>query len=248
MEFLLPAFALGLFGSLHCAVMCGPIALALPGSGSNKSKFLLNRFQYHLGRISTYALLGVLLGLMGSGLHLAGLQKPVSIAAGIIVLLVFFFSQRFSFSNPAGNWFQSRLIRGMRNGLQQGYKKHKATTTFGLGMLNGLLPCGLIYVALIGALALGDPLKSALFMVFFGIGTSPALFGISLFGPKLKSQILPKIPWAVPVVVVLFSSLLILRGLSLGIPYLSPELGEATASSCGEHHTDLSESVMFMEE
>lgn len=250
MEFMLPALALGLFGSLHCAVMCGPIALALPASGKSRSKFLLNRFQYHLGRISTYALLGLILGFTGSGLKLAGLQQPVSIAAGIIVLVVYFFSQSLSFSNPAGNWFQSKLIRGMRNGLQQGYKKHKAFTTFGLGMLNGLLPCGLIYVALIGALALGDPIKSVLFMVLFGIGTSPALLGIGLIGSKLKSAILPRVPWVVPVVVVMFSSLLILRGLSLGLPYISPDLSQhsASASSCGDHHQQLEKAVLFMEE
>ncbi|MCD6049706.1 MAG: hypothetical protein K0Q55_1109, partial [Verrucomicrobia bacterium] len=81
------AFILGLVGSLHCAGMCGPLALALPVAGKTRRAFVLGRVLYNLGRILTYCVIGAIFGLAGQSLALAGFQKWVSLGAGVAILL-----------------------------------------------------------------------------------------------------------------------------------------------------------------
>src|ERR1035441_277600 len=81
------AFLLGLVGSLHCAGMCGPLALALPAAGNTTAGYLLGRVAYNTGRIITYCLLGIVFGLAGWTFLLAGLQRWTSIALGAAALL-----------------------------------------------------------------------------------------------------------------------------------------------------------------
>ena len=98
------------------------------------------------------------------------------------------------------------------------------------GLLNGLLPCGLVYAALAGAAATGGPLGGALFMAAFGLGTIPAMLAVSLAGRLITAPWRARFQRAVPVAMAVLAVLFIVRGLSLGIPYLSPDLSpEAVA-------------------
>lgn len=221
----LPAFLLGLFGGLHCAGMCGPLALALPAGGGGPTRFVLGRLAYNAGRVFTYAVLGAGFGLAGRAFVLAGVQRWVSISLGVLVLAGGLMSKRLALAAPLVN-FVGRLKHGMSALLQE-----RSLAALGLlGLLNGLLPCGLVYVAGAGAATTSGPLAGAAFMAAFGLGTVPTMLGISLTGRLVPVALRVKLQRAVPVAVVLVAGLLILRGLALGIPYLSPDV--ATAHSC----------------
>lgn len=251
MSFYGPAILLGLMGSLHCISMCGPIALALPGKKLNRTAFTLNRLQYQLGRITTYSILGLLVGFLGSGLNLSGLQQPLSIFAGGMILLMFFLTGSLNWENPISNWVNRKIVSRMRGIIHEQFAQNRAIITFSFGLLNGLLPCGLVYVALLGALATGNPVDALLFMLLFGLGTVPALASIQWFGASLQKHLSPKIRILKPVVIVAFGCLLIVRGMNLGIPYLSPQQANATEQglSCASHGSNsFEEQVNFLSE
>jgi hypothetical protein len=216
---LLTALALGFFGSLHCVGMCGPIVLALPGKSSVFSRFMGLRLVYNAGRIITYAWLGLMLGLFGRQIQLSGWQAQLSIASGLLILLFTLLphlSARFKTAFQPGR-FVSQFLGDFL------YKPNYGGQ-FVTGLLNGLLPCGLVYLALAGALLVGDPVVSAGFMVVFGLGTLPALLTVAILGRQLLGKFRPLFSKISPVIAILMAALFILRGLSLGIPYLSPQL------------------------
>jgi uncharacterized protein len=219
------ALVLGLVGSLHCAGMCGPLALALPMAGGGV-RFVLGRLAYNSGRIITYCFLGLLFGLIGRSLWLAGIQRWVSMALGIILLSGLFASRRLALWRPVTALVE-RLKRGMSTLLRQ-----RSLMSLGvLGLLNGLLPCGLVYVACAGATATGGVLSSVGFMAAFGLGTVPMMLAISLSGRLVPGPLRLSLRKAIPVAVFLLASLLILRGMSLGIPYVSPDMS-GTGNTC----------------
>ncbi len=223
------AFALGLVGSLHCAGMCGPLMLVLPATGRSWSGFITGRALYHLGRLLAYAVLGVLFGGLGRTLWLAGLQRWVSLGVGLGILLGWWLGPRLGLPAPMGRalgWVTSRWGRLL---------DRRTLLSLGLlGGLNGFLPCGLVYVAGATAGTLGSPLRGASYMLLFGLGTTPMMLGLSLSGRWLR-RLAGRRPQAlVTVAVVGVSTLLILRGLGLGIPFLSPALRPQThpAATC----------------
>ncbi len=221
------AFLLGLIGSLHCAGMCGPLALALPPAGATAPAYVLGRVAYNAGRIITYCLLGLVVGLAGRTLLLAGLQRWTSIALGVALLLGLFASRKLALSRPvtaAVNQLKSRMSGLLRRRSLAGLAV--------LGLLNGLLPCGLVYVACAGAAATGGILAGAGYMTAFGVGTVPMMLAISLSGKLVPTSLRLKLVKTIPVCVFLLATLLILRGLSLGIPYISPDLSSTGASCC----------------
>lgn len=221
------AIALGLLGSLHCAAMCGPLQLALPVPPGGAGRVVAGRIIYQLGRIATYCLLGVIAGLIGKSLFLVGLQRWLSIALGVSILLGFLISKRIAVSAPV-----VRLVLHLKTAMSAQLQRRGFRSLALLGLLNGLLPCGLVYVALAGAVACGTILAGVGYMAAFGLGTSPMLLAISLSGKLIPVSLRLKLRAAIPVGVCLLAGLLILRGLSLGIPYLSPDLAN---SSCCAH-------------
>ncbi len=227
------AFILGLFGSLHCAGMCGPLALALPRGHGGHASFLAGRLGYNLGRILTYCALGLGFGLIGKTLVLAGIQRWVSIGLGVLLLIGLFVSRRLALWRPV-----IVLVEKLKSGMAGLLRQRSFNAMIVLGLLNGLLPCGLVYVAGAGAVATGSLLDGALYMVTFGLGTVPMLLAISLSGSLVPISLRLKLLKTVPVAVFLLASLLILRGMELGIPYVSPDLsGSSTASCCpGQPH------------
>lgn len=214
---------LGLLGSLHCAGMCGPLALAMPGSGRLTCGFVIGRLAYNLGRITTYCLLGVLFGLLGRTLVLAGIQRWVSIALGTILLVGLFSSRRLALRGPV-----SALVNGLKARMGYLLANRSFSSLLLLGSLNGLLPCGLVYVACAGAVASGGLDSGIGYMAGFGLGTVPMMLGIGMSGRLIPVQLRLQLRKAIPVSVFVLASLLILRGLGLGIPYVSPNLTGAS--------------------
>ncbi|MBI2949878.1 MAG: sulfite exporter TauE/SafE family protein [Verrucomicrobia bacterium] len=220
-------FLLGLVGSLHCAGMCGPLAFALPATGRTWLSLLAGRAAYNLGRIVTYCVLGGVFGLAGQSFALAGFQRWLSLIAGVAVLagLASSCSQRLGVpAAKAANRVKTALARLLCRGT--------LATSFSFGLINGFLPCGLVYAACAAAAASASLLTGAQSMLAFGLGTVPMMLAISLAGQKLQLALRFKLQRLIPASLVLVGVLLILRGLSLGIPYLSPDLSTAHGNLC----------------
>jgi hypothetical protein len=224
------AFALGLLGSLHCAAMCGPLMLALPGMFGGAGRFIVGRLVYQLGRIATYGLLGAVAGLIGKSIFWAGLQRWLSIALGVAILAGFLVSKKIAVTATV-----ARLVGGLKTVMSAQLRRRGFRSLALLGMLNGLLPCGLIYVALAGAVSRGSLLNGVFYMGFFGLGTLPTMLGLSFSGKIFPISFRLKLRRAMPLGVCLVAGLLILRGLALGIPFVSPALVAGVPAGCCAH-------------
>ena len=218
---LVSAFILGLLGSFHCIGMCGPIAFVLPVDRTNKAKMLFQTLLYHLGRLLTYSLIGIIFGVIGKGMYLAGFQQRLSILAGILMIVAILIPvklfNKYNFSKPL-----YRFIGYVKSKLGFYLKRKTNSTFFSIGFFNGFLPCGLVYMALIGAIAASGALEGSLYMFLFGLGTVPMMTVAVLLGNFLKVSVRNKIQKVIPVFVVIIGLLFILRGMGLGIPYISP--------------------------
>ncbi|MCF6212815.1 MAG: sulfite exporter TauE/SafE family protein [Flavobacteriaceae bacterium] len=217
----LTAFLLGLLGSFHCLGMCGPIAFVLPLNRKNKVMSIAQALLYHLGRLLSYTSIGLLFGLLGKGLYIAGLQQNLSVIIGILMILIVIIPSsifsKFKIVKPIYS-----IISKVKMGLGLYLKKSSLKAFFNIGILNGLLPCGLVYMALFGAVSTGSSYDGALYMMLFGLGTIPMMTAALIFGNFLKTSLRNKIQKAIPIFVILIGVLFILRGLGLGIPYVSP--------------------------
>lgn len=231
MEFLLAALSLGFLGSFHCVGMCGPIALALPLNKTSKFARVVGGLIYNSGRILTYSLLGIIFGLLGKSFVIAGYQQLLSIVLGVLILLIVFLPEsaikKFRVSSTLFS-----MVGQLKSKLASLFQQKNYTSLFFIGLLNGLLPCGLVYLGIIGAIATGEALKGAAFMAVFGLGTTPAMLGIALISNSISLNVRNRIRKAVPVFVVLMAAMLIVRGLNLGIPYLSPQFDK---QDCSKH-------------
>lgn len=201
--------------------MCGPIAFALPVDRTNKSKMIFQTFLYHFGRLFSYALIGFIFGIVGKGLYLAGFQQRLSIVMGVLMILIVLIPvqifNKYNFSKPL-----YKFIGYVKSKLGFYLRRKTNSTFFSIGFFNGFLPCGLVYMALIGAIATSNATSGALYMFLFGLGTIPMMSIAVLAGNFLKISVRNKIQKVIPIFVVIIGLLFILRGLGLGIPYLSP--------------------------
>ncbi|MBT8189384.1 MAG: sulfite exporter TauE/SafE family protein [Bacteroidia bacterium] len=210
------AFTLGLFGSLHCVGMCGPIAMILPLTAKERSQVIFQSTLYHFGRITTYALMGAFMGLMGWGIFLAGYQKAFSIAFGILFVIMALFS--FSFERQMmGYTFIQSFFNKVKNKLSSLLSIRNNSSAFKIGLLNGILPCGLVYVALAGSVTGGDVLFGAAYMAAFGLGTLPMMISVMAFKNLHKNFFFRVRKW-IPVGLFLFGVLMIYRGIMLDVP------------------------------
>ncbi|MFS4456017.1 sulfite exporter TauE/SafE family protein [Maribacter sp. 2304DJ31-5] len=232
---ILPAILLGLMGSLHCVGMCGPIAFMLPVDRGNTIKGLGQTLLYHLGRLTAYSIIGLIFGLLGKGLYVFGMQQKLSIGIGILMILIVLLPYRV-FNKYNGSKPIHRIISKLKNRLGRELKKKTPDTFLTIGFLNGFLPCGLVYMALFGAIAMGNPWEGSLFMALFGLGTVPLMTLTIYFSGLLKNVTKQKMQRLIPVFVVLMGTLFILRGLGLGIPYVSPKPATETISPQMECH------------
>lgn len=221
------AFMLGLGGSLHCVGMCGPLLLALPPGEGGLGRQVARRLIYHSGRLLAYGGLGVAFGLLGRALGLAGVQRWVSITAGVLIL-----AGLLAWPARVGTAFLARPVGWLKVAFGRLLREPADSAQFLLGMLNGLLPCGLVYVACAAATAAGGGWLGFEYMVVFGLGTLPMLLGLGLAGRVVQGWLQPRLRLFVPLCLATMAALLILRGLSLGIPYLSPNLSGKTPACC----------------
>ncbi|MDL1913616.1 MAG: sulfite exporter TauE/SafE family protein [Bergeyella sp.] len=220
--FILSALGLGIASGFHCIGMCGPIAMSMGiGRKASVNNYIQN-ILYQSGRIFTYCLLGTIFGILGEGLHLAGWQKYLSIFSGIFLVLLSIFSfkgKEISHICPLVDQFLPFIQRKLSKFLQKtGY-----SSRFIAGILNGFLPCGMVYIALTASLSAGSLIKSTLFMFYFGLGTVPFMFGMVMLGNVITASVRNKILKIIPIFTFVLGALLFLRGLGIGIPYTSPK-------------------------
>ncbi len=216
------AFLLGVVGSLHCLGMCGPIVLALPTYKKSFFSLLASRLFYNSGRVITYGLLGLIIGLVGEGVSFSGFQQKLSIIAGIAIIILSLFTNQTFLSKV--NIQLTGFNRWIKEKLGYYLKKRSVFSSFLVGLANGVLPCGLVYLAMGGALAAGSWRESSLYMIIFGLGTTVAMLSFGLAGNFLGLKIRASFNRIIPYVAVFLGILLILRGMNLGIPYVSPEI------------------------
>ena len=235
MELIIAAISLGLLGSFHCIGMCGPMALALPVHQYSPFKKYAGIFLYNLGRVTTYTFLGVVFGLLGQSFFLGGFQQILSIVIGILLLLSVIFSTSKTLNSTKGLAFIYTFVNSVKNQLGNLFNKKGLHFLFFIGLLNGLLPCGLVYLGIAGAIATGHYIKGAEFMFYFGIGTMPIMYAVAFLGQFITLKYRNGIRHAMPYVVSVMAVMLIVRGLNLGIPYLSPQFEkESHKVSCCE--------------
>lgn len=219
MEIIVTGFLLGLAGSFHCAGMCGPIAVSLPLRGKTFLQKLLSGTLYNLGRTLMYGIMGAIFGLIGQGVYLLGFQRWVSIAMGAIMIFSVLLPRLFSNYKTLRFDFFTGIIR---RGLQKLFTLRSSAAMFFIGMLNGLLPCGLVYLAIIGAIAIGNIWYGSLYLILFGLGTLPMMLTISMIGNAVSIKVRNIINKIIPFIVILVGIIFVLRGMCLGIPYISP--------------------------
>lgn len=215
------ALVLGLITGIHCIGMCGPIAISLPLKETSKFSKISSAILYNLGRAITYATMGMIFGFFGHSFAMAGFQKWLGIVMGSIMILYVIFPAIFKNSLSIEK-FGYKYTAPLRSRLAKLFGKRSYTSLFVIGLLNGLLPCGPVYGALFAAIATGSVIYGTIFMFVFGIGTIPIMLTLSLLGNKISNSLRTKLAKLIPVFIVILGLLFILRGLSLGIPFLSP--------------------------
>ncbi len=224
------AVLLGLGGSLHCVGMCGPLVLRLHHENTGSS--IWNTLAYHLSRSLTYGMMGIILGLFGRGLYLLNVQQGLSVIAGIVMLVILFWPSLKVIRVPG-------LLKNFNKKYYSKFLQLPASIRYpALGMLNALLPCGLVYTALgVSLVSNHHPLHGFLFMFIFGLGTLPVMWALSYLGNNFVSLRIKKIRWVLNSFTFVVALMLILRGLNLGIPYLSPQINseKQTVEACCQH-------------
>ena len=218
---IIAGLSLGAVSSLHCVGMCGPLALALPIHHLSKTSQLLSLLFYQFGRVITYSLFGLLFGLAGRGIYVAGFQRWFSMLMGIaVLLLVVFYWIKKSPLQPLV--FRSGFSR-VQSLMMKAFRARKTAGSFVLfGMANGFLPCAMVYVAVAGALTIVQVSYSVLFMAMFGAGTLPAMMIIGYFGRMASLPVRNMFRQSIPFFITIMGIVLILRGMNLDIPFISP--------------------------
>ncbi|MEH6535754.1 MAG: sulfite exporter TauE/SafE family protein [Psychroserpens sp.] len=229
------ALIFGLLGSFHCVGMCGPIAFMLPVDRSNSTRKVFQIFSYHFGRLLAYSLIGLVFGLVGKSLYIFGIQQQLSIAIGVLMIIIVLIPvqtfNKYNFSKPI-----YKLISKVKSALGKALKKKTADTFLTIGFLNGFLPCGLVYMAVIASIATQNAVQSSLYMLLFGLGTIPLMTTAIYIGKFLNATVKQRIQKAIPVFIIIIGLLFIVRGMGLGIPYLSPTPIVEMASSMIDCH------------
>jgi len=215
--------------------MCGPIAMMLPVDRHDPVKRAAQLLLYHLGRITAYATLGLVFGILGKGLYLAGMQQQLSIIAGLVMIAIVMIPERifarYNFSKPV-----YKLISNIKQSLGSQFRKRNNKALFITGLLNGFLPCGLVYAALFGAIAMQSESLGTIYMILYGLGTVPIMSAVVYISGFLKNPIRNTFSKIIPYATVFIGMLFIIRGLGLSIPYISPgtmSLFVGNAPNCG---------------
>ncbi|HLI94407.1 MAG TPA: sulfite exporter TauE/SafE family protein [Puia sp.] len=218
------AFSIGLISSLHCAAMCGPLVLAAPFQVLPPRLRWLGTGLYHSGRIGIYAAGGLVFGLAGRAIYLAGQQHLLSILLGTAILAQLLF-RRYSGRGWMPRWLSSCYLT-LQRVMRRWWASPSLAKFLLLGVGNGLLPCSMVYLAIAGALTMNGAAKAMAFMAMFGIGTLPLLLGVQVAGRISGLGTRQRFRRLVPLLTAAIACLLICRGLNLGIPFISPVLAD----------------------
>jgi len=222
MQILWAAFLLGMAGSMHCLIMCGPL-ISMSSSRYGNLGQGFGTIIYQMGRIISYLIIGLVFGMIGQFLSLLFYQQLLSVISGILLLI-----WALSYFIPAGNRFSSGILKiwsRTTSGLFSRLWKHKTVASvLGLGILNGFLPCGLVYLAASASLSQGSISYSLMFMLLFGLGTLPAILGLIVSKNLFPAQWRFPVRKLTPYFLLVIGSLFVLRGLDLNIPYISPHI------------------------
>lgn len=217
------AFFIGLAGSFHCIGMCGPIVIALPFANNGALNIIFSRLIYNFGRVISYMIIGALFGMIGNRLYLAGLQQGTTIVLGIVIIIALLLPQKLK--NKANNLPPVNILT---NYIKIKFKKFSENPTFFsmfiIGILNGFLPCGFVYMGAFGSLTTSGFTEGIIYMALFGLGTIPIMFATSMIGGVLNLNLRRRISKLIPVLAFFLAVIFILRGLELGIPFISPKL------------------------
>ena len=235
--FILTGFIIGLSSNFHCIGMCGPIAIAIPVDRKNNFTILKGGLQYNIGRTISYGILGLVIGSIGLTIHTFGVLQWLSIITGALMILFAwrkYFSKLFSMNIHVSG--MQTFIKKPFGRLLKSKSRYKLWL---LGALNGLLPCGMVFIALINALLTGEVLASSMAMIAFGIGTLPAMIAVIYMINKITTKMRQRMSSFVPYLLTIVGLLIILRGLNLGIPYLSPSV-KMVENKFNESETDTS--------
>jgi len=216
--YLWTALLMGLIGSMHCAGMCGPIAISLPYrvGMQTKEETFFKILVYNLGRIITYALFGLLFGIVGKGFFTMGIQKWVLIALAIVLIIVALFSIDVE-SNALKIPFIDKFNKKIKAALAKALKNATVKSFLYIGILNGFLPCGLVYMAIVAALATGGVLNSVLYMILFGIGTMPMMMALGYGGHLLSTKFRRVLRKLYPVFMIVFAILFLMRAFKINM-------------------------------
>lgn len=216
------AFAFGVLGSFHCVGMCSPIALMLPlGKGGIIEKSYRLGL-YFLGKTLSYLSLGAVFALLGKGLFIAEYQQVFSVVVGVGILLVVIFGgiiNRWIYSYGFSPWM--RFIGQIKRQMAKEFGQNRSMSVLLIGFFNGFLPCGLVYMALFSALSQVG-VNILLYMLCFSLGTIPLMLLVIGLGNFLGVSFRNAIQRWLPVFLVLIAILFIIRGLGVGVPYISP--------------------------
>ncbi len=220
-ELFIAALTMGIVGSLHCVGMCGPIIMSIPWSNTQKA---LQISLYHVGRATTYAIMGALVGGVGQLFLPKDLGVWPALISGSVLVLVFL-AQSFP-TVLQNNRFPASSIAGF---FRSFLKMESVFSRFFMGMVNGILPCGMVYSALAVAILYHNAPYSGLFMFLFGIGTSPLLVLLSRIKMYLSKYPFFKREKTIRFALLVLGLLIILRGANLGIPMISPKVNTCCA-------------------
>ncbi|CAM4395410.1 sulfite exporter TauE/SafE family protein [Flavobacterium terrigena] len=217
------ALIFGFISSLHCVGMCGPIALMIPVDKDNVVKKWLQISTYQIGRVTAYTSLGVIFGFLGAGFFIAGFQQQLSIIVGVLMILIAIIPEKklaqYNFSKPI-----YKIVSEVKTQLGLQFKKKSYKSLFLIGLFNGYLPCGMVYVALFGAMAMNNVLLGSLYMTLFGLGTIPLMMVLVNFLKTTQFSYYSKFQKIIPILIVGIGILFVLRGFGLDIPYISPSI------------------------
>ncbi len=219
-QIFIPAFILGLVSSFHCIGMCGPIALLLPVESLAPSKRTIGIILYNLGRVSTYTGMGLFFGWLGRGIFIAGYQQYFSVFLGVVILAtaVGYIMQK----RIGRNYLESVLVKNVQSAIARQMNRKGLMAMYLVGLANGFLPCGMVYFAIAGALATGTVWGGGIFMAVFGLGTLPLMLLLLRFAGFITANLRGSVKVVIPYIIALMGIALIMRGLNLDIPYLSP--------------------------
>ena len=223
------SFITGVLGSFHCIGMCGGFPILISGASGHKRN-ISGQLLYNFGRVFTYFFLGVLVGALGFMIKemepMLGFQVGLTVVLGLVIILAGL--QMTGLVGEGRIPGFSSFYTLLKNTMASFLKRKGKTAAFSLGVMNGFLPCPLVYGFLLVSLTAGSPHKSGLMMLAMGLGTVPAVFLVAAVhrhvSPYLRSRLSRTVPG---ILIIIFGVITVARAV------LPTGFGERIHDICG---------------